>query len=75
MNSASKIDIFGSKTRPVKINVYGSDGHRFNFLLKYGDQDQRIQQIFKVLSDTVSLQLCLCSTLIRIILSRMKSYR
>lgn len=58
MKFGNKIDIFGSKTRPVKINIYGSDGQQYNFLLKYGEdlrQDQRIQQIFKLMSDNLAM--------------------
>lgn len=58
MKFGNKIDVFGSKTRPVKINIYGSDGHQYNFLLKYGEdlrQDQRIQQVFKLMSDNLAL--------------------
>lgn len=58
MKFGNKIEVFASKTRPIKITIYGSDGLQTNFLLKYGEdlrQDQRIQQIFKLMSDNLAM--------------------
>lgn len=58
MKFSQRIDVFESKTRPIRINIYGSDGHQHGFLLKYGEdlrQDQRIQQTFKLMSENLSM--------------------
>ncbi len=50
----SKIKIYQSKQKPMELKVYGSDGKMYKFIIKYGEdlrQDQRIQQILKLMND------------------------
>lgn len=42
---------------PIKITMNGNDGKKYSFLIKFGEdlrQDQRIQQLHKIINDTFS---------------------
>jgi len=42
---------------PIKITMIGNNGEKYNFLIKFGEdlrQDQRIQQLHKVINDSLS---------------------
>lgn len=44
------MEIFKSKTRPIRTTINSHDGKEYDFLIKYGEdlrQDQRIEQLFK----------------------------
>jgi FKBP12-rapamycin complex-associated protein len=61
------VDVMASKQKPRKAKIYGSDGHRYVFLLKGKEdlrQDERVMQVFGLVNallssdnDTKSLQL------------------
>lgn len=49
----NKITIYRTLRAPVKITIYGSDGKRYHYLVKHGEdlrQDQRIQQLLNLMS-------------------------
>ncbi|XP_055842749.1 DNA-dependent protein kinase catalytic subunit-like [Episyrphus balteatus] len=48
-----KVQALVSKSYPLRISIHGSNGHIYDFLVKHGEdlkQDQRIQQILKLMS-------------------------
>lgn len=53
-----RLKIFFSKQLPVELKILGSDGKVYSFIVKYGEdlrQDQRIQQVLKLMSNKLSL--------------------
>ncbi|GAB0097641.1 DNA-dependent protein kinase catalytic subunit [Sergentomyia squamirostris] len=53
-----KLQIFRSLRRPMKLTVIGTDGKRHEYLVKYGEdlrQDQRIQQLLRLMSTNLQL--------------------
>lgn len=56
------VTVMESKCFPVKINIIGNDANVYGFLVKFGEdlrQDQRLQQIFKIINKTlISDQSC-----------------
>lgn len=58
MKFGNKVGVFKSKTHPVRVGIYGSDGRQYDFLLKYSEdlrQDQRIQQVFKLMTENLAM--------------------
>ena len=54
----SKLKIFVSKQKPIEVRILGSDGRTYRNIIKHGEdlrQDQRIQQILKMMSDKFAL--------------------
>lgn len=50
--------IFNSKQLPIELKMLGSDGKTYSFIVKYGEdlrQDQRIQQVLRLMSNKLSL--------------------
>lgn len=53
-----RLKIFSSKQLPIEIQMHGSDGKIYKFIVKYGEdlrQDQRIQQVMKLMSEKLSM--------------------
>lgn len=53
-----RLRVFSSKQLPIEVKMHGSDGKTYSFVIKYGEdlrQDQRIQQILKLMSSKLSL--------------------
>ncbi|CAH1737387.1 unnamed protein product [Aphis gossypii] len=51
------VRIIFSMRNPIKITMNGNDGKKYSFLIKFGEdlrQDQRIQQLHKIINDTFS---------------------
>lgn len=49
----NKITIYRTLRAPIKITIYGSNGKRYHYLVKHGEdlrQDQRIQQLLNLMS-------------------------
>lgn len=47
------IRVFQSLRKPIQLTVLTSDGHRYNYLVKYGEdlhQDERVQQMQTIMS-------------------------
>ena len=50
----SKLKVFSSNQKPIEVRMLGSDGKCYRYIMKHGEdlrQDQRIQQILKMMSD------------------------
>lgn len=48
------VEIFETLRYPIRVALHGSDGHSYNFLIKYGEdlrQDQRVQQMLTLMSE------------------------
>jgi len=54
----SRLKVFSSKRMPIEVKIHGSDGKTYNFIIKFGKdlrQDQRIQQVLRLMSRHLSL--------------------
>lgn len=52
------LKVFSSKQQPLELKIFGSDGKTYNFIIKYGEdlrQDQRIQQVLRLMSRHLSM--------------------
>uniref|UniRef100_A0A2H8U1F2 DNA-dependent protein kinase catalytic subunit n=2 Tax=Melanaphis sacchari TaxID=742174 RepID=A0A2H8U1F2_9HEMI len=50
------VQVIFSMRNPIKITMIGNNGKKYSFLIKFGEdlrQDQRIQQLHKVINDTL----------------------
>lgn len=48
---------------PIKITMIGNNGEEYSFLVKFGEdlrQDQRVQQLLKVMNNTLSENVHCC---------------
>ncbi|XP_029343349.1 DNA-dependent protein kinase catalytic subunit isoform X1 [Acyrthosiphon pisum] len=51
------VQVIFSMRNPIKITMVGNNGEKYSFLIKFGEdlrQDQRIQQLHKVINDALS---------------------
>lgn len=54
----SRLKVFTSKQSPIELKMHGSDGRTYKSIVKYGEdlrQDQRVQQILKLMSDRLQM--------------------
>ena len=54
---ASMLNVIGSKQRPKKLSIFGSDGKEYPFLLKGHEdlkQDERMMQLFGLVNALLS---------------------
>ncbi|XP_058447904.1 DNA-dependent protein kinase catalytic subunit-like isoform X2 [Malaya genurostris] len=54
----SRLEMFATLRKPLRLQIMGSDGKTYDFLVKYGEdlrQDQRIQQLLGIISTQLSL--------------------
>lgn len=53
-----RLKVFSSKQSPIELKIIGSDGKTYCFVIKHGEdlrQDQRIQQVLKMMSKKLRL--------------------
>ncbi|EDS29046.1 conserved hypothetical protein [Culex quinquefasciatus] len=54
----NQLEMFKTLRKPLRVQINGSDGKSYDFLVKYGEdlrQDQRIQQLLGTISNQMSL--------------------